>query len=656
VNASKLSRDHFAFLRGRAQGLPPKELWNRYLERLGPYDERRCRKFQRELAHQLAAIARRSGNPEWAPLLQRNKELIADGLRSTSDSARNSAAYPEPAASARAPKAAPTLEEFAGQFDLDMYSEAELVELYQEAYPPAKSAPTAAEAPAQQRVRPDAAKRRARLLQRQLSILDQLERLVCERPQPADATLAWLDPRVCARLARMAIQTLGELHGFICRHGANWHKRIERVGHRGAEVIVAWLQGQQDTLGALPSTALLPAVQARAAIAAAAPRGVTGLVPLERLALPASLATAAPDTPGSNRAPVQQCNIAAADDVQAIHAWLALRPATSHTWRAYRREAERFLLWSVFEAGKPMSALTSVDCADYRDFLKHPGSRWVGRRNVQRFSPDWRPFEGPLSASSIKTAMAILQSMCEWLARGHYLHTNPWDGVPASDSAPAMPSSRALSKHQWRWVQDWMGTLPQDARSARIRFLLGFGYRTGLRQAELAAAKVEWLRHEQLEDGSWGWSLMVLGKRKKWRAVALPASAVSILVDSFTVRGLSPALLDNPPDTPLLASLPVTPEDGESGRMLTPGRIYEIVKDAFGRCASWVQPQDQNAAARIQQASTHWLRHTYGSHAAQVAPLHVLKDQLGHASMTTTAGYAKADAAERQKAMAQVFG
>src|SRR5688572_399229 len=100
VGASKLSRDHFAFLRGRSQGLPPKELWNRYLERLGPYDERRCRKFQRELAHQLAAIARRSGNPEWAPLLQRNKELIVDGLWSTSD-ARNTAALPAAARPAK---------------------------------------------------------------------------------------------------------------------------------------------------------------------------------------------------------------------------------------------------------------------------------------------------------------------------------------------------------------------------------------------------------------------------------------------------------------------------------------------------------------------------------------------------------------------------
>ena len=84
--------------------------------------------------------------------------------------------------------------------------------------------------------------------------------------------------------------------------------------------------------------------------------------------------------------------------------------------------------------------------------------------------------------------------------------------------------------------------------------------------------------------------------------------------------------------------------------------IYEIVKDSFERCAAWVAPQDSKAAARIRQASTHWLRHTYGTHAAQVALLHVLKEQMGHASTTTTAGYTRAARSERQKAMQQAFG
>lgn len=635
----KISRDHFAFLRGWFNGLQARGLWDRYLPHLGPYDQRRGRTFLRTVQHELSAVARYSGQPGLAGLLGRHKDRIADLMTSS-----NLAPAP-PAGRVATAKAPPSLDEFAARFDEDMYSEAELIALWKEAYPTAGVS---------RRVRQDATQRRARLIQRQLQALDWLERLACQRPLPSDPIGAWLDPQASARLAAAGILTLGELVFFVSRWGSNWHKKVRRIGKKGADLIVTWLQNQQDSLGALPPTALLPAVQAIAAMQAAAPVGVPGLVPLERLALPAALATADPESPGSNRAPMLQCNIEASNDFEAVHAWLALRQAGSHTWRTYRREAERFLLWSVFETGKPLSGLTSNDCAVYRDFLMNPGSRWVGPRNAQRWSPHWRPFEGPLSAQSIKTAMTILQTMCEWLAGRRYLDANPWDGLPKGDAAPAMPTSRALTRQQWKWVEDWLSALPQDGRSARIRLLLGFGYRTGMREAELAAAKVEWLRREQLEDGSWVWAIMVLGKGNKWREVALPASAVGILSSSFTARGLNPDLLGNAPDTPLIAALPSSEQDGDTGRALTTGRIYEVIRNAFERCASWVEPQDEKAADRIRAASTHWLRHTYGAHAAETTPLQVIRDQMGHASLATTSAYAKAEPAQRQQALDNV--
>jgi len=35
----------------------------------------------------------------------------------------------------------------------------------------------------------------------------------------------------------------------------------------------------------------------------------------------------------------------------------------------YRKEAERLLLWSVAEMGKPLSSLTHEDCLRYQQFL-----------------------------------------------------------------------------------------------------------------------------------------------------------------------------------------------------------------------------------------------------------------------------------------------
>ena len=58
-----------------------------------------------------------------------------------------------------------------------------------------------------------------------------------------------------------------------------------------------------------------------------------------------------------------------------------LRSKTSaHTRRAYRKEAERFLLWAVVQKNKPLSSMTLEDCLEYRDFLLNPtpADRWCG--------------------------------------------------------------------------------------------------------------------------------------------------------------------------------------------------------------------------------------------------------------------------------------
>lgn len=662
LHRPKLSIEHFAFMRGWCQGLDQRDLWNRYLDRLGEFDARRCRTFIKDLQVELGAIARRSGRPELSQLLKRHATGVVVPLGSPS---------PAPAAVAASDSASPaaplTLEEFRQRFDEDMYSEAELIELWQEAI--AAEAPAgdqiALPSPAAPSGEERALQRRSRLIARQLDMLDWLEHLACEAPQPEDLTGSWLDEAVCERLAAVGVQTLGELVFYIRSKGYRWYAKVPKVGEKGAQLIVKWLGKQTATLGSLPMHALVPRSHLddsdRAAAALALPGG-TGpadapcIAPLERLKVPASLATADPREPGANRAPVARCKLEATNDFEAVQEWLALRPSGSHTWRAYRREAERFLLWSVFGRRKPLSALSSLDCVAYRDFLASPGPEWCGPRNALRWSPTWRPFEGPLSPRSTETALTILGGMCEWLVRRHYLDTNPWDGVPKAVRAPSMPTSRALSRHQWGLVEEWLAALPVDPASDRLRLLLGFAYRSGLREAELAAAKVEWLRHEESDDGGWSWSMMVLGKRNKWREVMLPDSAIRLIQKAFESQGLGADLLACPPETPIFSALPsASSQPGVPRRPLTPGRIYEIIKDGFTRCANDVAARDPAAAARLRKASTHWLRHTYGTHGAETMPIPILQMQMGHESPTTTAIYAKAERKVRGQAVRAAF-
>ncbi len=70
--------------------------------------------------------------------------------------------------------------------------------------------------------------------------------------------------------------------------------------------------------------------------------------------------------------------------------------------------------------------------------------------------------------------------------------------------------------------------------------------------------------------------------------------------------------------------------------------VHEIVKEVVRATAKRLRAQGpafEEAAAHIEQASTHWLRHTAGSHLSDAADLKVVRDNLGHANISTTSIY-----------------
>ena len=67
---------------------------------------------------------------------------------------------------------------------------------------------------------------------------------------------------------------------------------------------------------------------------------------------------------GTNREIVTHCQIKAANDYQAIYAWLAEYKESPETYRAYQREAERLLLWCLLKQKKALSSLQRDDIDD----------------------------------------------------------------------------------------------------------------------------------------------------------------------------------------------------------------------------------------------------------------------------------------------------
>jgi hypothetical protein len=123
------------------------------------------------------------------------------------------------------------------------------------------------------------------------------------------------------------------------------------------------------------------------------------------------------------------------------------------TLRAYTKEVEGFLLWSVVVRRKALSSLVVDDWEASKDFLKSPDPRFVGER-FSRSSPRWRPFASEnLSPESQRYAVRALRAAFTWLVDVRYLAGNPWKAVndpKIVQRETAMQIHRALPADLWR--------------------------------------------------------------------------------------------------------------------------------------------------------------------------------------------------------------
>ena len=365
------------------------------------------------------------------------------------------------------------------------------------------------------------------------------------------------------------------------------------------------------------------------------------VAPLESFALPAHI----DGSNGSNRANGGARQIRADNDIDAIKAWLARFLDKQTTFDNYRKEAERLLLWSTLELGKPLSSLTHEDWLVYQRFLRDPSpaSRWLAAegRKYPRTHPGWRPFAGPLSPSSQRQAAVILNALFSWLVTAGYLAGNPLALSRERRRRPAPRVTRYLDDEMWQEVKMTVDALPRETprereHYLRLRWLVSLCYVCGLRISEITGNTMGGFFRRRDREGDERWWLEVLGKGDKLRIV--PATD-ELMVELARYR----RELSYPPHpvqgeaTPLL--LPI----GGKPRPMTRGGIHEIFKVIFAKTADRLTqrgPEFAPAAVRMTQASAHWLRHTAGSHMANNdVDLRHVRDNLGHESISTSNTY-----------------
>lgn len=668
----KLHVGHFAFMRAVVQGLDARQSWERFLATEGEAsDQRVVRSTIAWIRDEFAAAAKREDRHGTARLVQLDAMRIADPALEL-----------------------PSLAAFAEAHGLQDEREADQIAAYEAMY-----------GAATQRLR-----RRARLIARQLEALRWLEGLVAQPPRPGDALAAWLNPTLAGHLHAADLFTLAQLVERINGVGLRWYSAIKGLGALKAQRIVQWLQVVAE---AHPDSAGLAigrhVGRARSQLFThelqAVVQPATDIRPLEKFIVPVEL----DGSQGLYRRPQAQCLLRARNDYQAILAWLqskhGLTPeqkaqqrqrrrqrdagveqgadvlqglshtALSNTQRAYRKEAERFLLWAIVHKGKPLSSMTQEDCVAYRDFLAdpQPRSRWCGDRGRERWSPLWRPFEGPLSASAQQHAVTVLKNLYSFLVDQNYLMGNPWASVSVPRTAgPKVNAGRAFSRAQLDFIGQQLQQLSDTSRNQRLRIALPLLYATGLRLSEVVAATVddlEWVEYPadpndaQNDQPLQGWMLKVIGKGRKLREVPLPADVVAALSRYLVSRGLAadPQDMGNQ-GAHLLGQASDAAERGPKLKRAKPAdprrgvaasTLYDQVKAFFTECADVLRKAgDTKGADRFEQASTHWLRHSHASHAiAAGMPLEVAQQNLGHASLATTTVYVTTEKLRRLQAV-----
>ncbi|WP_429401747.1 tyrosine-type recombinase/integrase [Paraburkholderia sp. MM5482-R1] len=329
------------------------------------------------------------------------------------------------------------------------------------------------------------------------------------------------------------------------------------------------------------------------------------------------------------------------DDAQAVALFLRDRAGRSpHTLRAYRAELRRLVAWCELHQRGPLSDLTRHDLLAYRQMLRRPVLDVEG-------DPPRRHSEALQSR-----ALAVVASLFHFWSETGYVTANPAAGLARGrHSRTSFVPQRVLPSTLLAACDAWVvkASAGEDALVAARRRAIWTLYRhAGVRLAELVWSDEAQLPKLEADDAGDRWTLHVLGKRRKPRAIPLPAVCVPILQTYRQLRGLPPQPV--PFEHAALIH-------GLKGGALRESGLYDEVKSIFAAAADDLEKVDHAGAARLRQASPHWLRHGYARALVvdHKVPLPAAQALLGHASIQTTAAYAKTDMTQLRAFVDQTF-
>jgi site-specific recombinase XerD len=636
-----LGLHHFAFLRSGAEGLDLAEAAERYILDMERVDTRTAKALERRLLRQVIAAA----------------EALNDAAITTQLETLVNNDDPAPLGFV------PSLDDFSDEIgDPDFCSQSELAALYNEKY-----GDVAAQA-----------QRREGAIERRIRALEALQNRLARTPNGEDSAALWLPKELAVRLRAHGVVTLDNMVTFINGAGRTWQRKIKRLGPVRALRLLAWVQSNQNgwvqqlkpsiaalvhkpqpdrlakDIGWQPASVMaLQRTKQSSHDAQGQARALQfGLVPLEWLDVPDHLSGANGQFRSS-----EINTLGAATDAQAIKAWFdTLATKSSNTVIAYQRDIERFYLWCILEARKPLSSVDAMDCMAFRAFIFSPPAHWVCQSPIARSSSDWRPFRGALSERSASRTLTSVSALFKALHASRYLFANPMPSITGSaNAAVKVDVNRSFTEQDKQAIKEVLMQLPERPTTTRLRAAVALMLSSGLRMAELTNAR--WTDILPMRIDGYESELMqlrVIGKGNVERFIPMREEVLNALrahQADMSELGLCDGI--DPRNAPLLCAIygGVGSAHREPGRAWTKAGVYRALKRLFGMVAK--APAAAHSNSDFTKASGHWLRHTFG-HAVLKASgerLPVVQQLLGHSSITTTSIYVKADMSARAEAI-----
>lgn len=366
-------------------------------------------------------------------------------------------------------------------------------------------------------------------------------------------------------------------------------------------------------------------------------------------------------------------------DVRDEYAWaerfLLSYEHSAETYKSYRREIERFLQWCYLEQKCLLSQIDRIGFSTYLTYAFSPPDAVVGSKIVPRFlekdgklipNPSWRAYtlRAPkhqsaqekmryqMKNSAKKALFAGLSTFYTYLQQEEYVQKNPVILLRQKGrfvtSTQSQHITRRLSHIQWQSVIESVKNMAdENPKFERHLFILSAFYLLGLRISELADTEIHQpVMGDFAPDKNSLWWFNTIGKGNKAREIAVPDAMLEALKRYRLSRGLTPLPLRGE-QTPIVYSM-------KQSNGLKVRQIRQLVQECFDMAVLTLQNKAlHDAAADLQSATVHWLRHTAISADVQHRPADHVRLDAGHESITTTTRYIDIDRTERHASARQ---